>query len=262
MADYENFQIEREGSVAHVTIDSTSPMNTLNPEMGEELLDWTTTIPYEEEIRCVTLTGSGGAFGAGADLTRLDGGASDTAGFRRLASYLHDGISHLYRSPVPVVTGVNGVAAGAGFSMAILGDIVLVSDEARFEYAYPRIGLTGDGASTFLLPRLVGLRRAKEIVLKDEPIDPDRAVEIGLASEVVPAAELEDRVAEVGQDLASGPTWALGQTLRLLTESYSRDFESQMAEEAETIVEASTTEDFSRGFAAFFEKEDPEFVGR
>ena len=262
MAEYENFQIERDGSVAHVTIDSKSPLNALNPEMGEELLDWTTTIPYEDDIRCVTLTGSGDAFGAGADLTRLEGGASDTAGFRRLASYLHDGIIQLYRSPLPVVTGVNGVAAGAGFSMGIQGDIVLIRDEARFEYAYPRIGLTGDGASTFLLPRLVGLRRAKEIVLKDEPIDPERAVEIGLATEVVPADDLEDKIAEVGQELADGPTWALSQTLRLLTESYTRDFEGQMAAESETIVEASTTEDFSRGYEAFFQKEDPEFVGR
>lgn len=262
MADYDNFQIEREGPVARVVIDSTSRMNALNPEMGAELLDWSTTVPFEDDLRCLTLTAAGDVFGAGADLTRLSGDESDTSTVRALASQLHDAISHLHRAPVPIVTGVNGVAAGAGFSLAIMGDIVILGDRARLEFAYPRLGLTGDGASTFFLPRLVGLGRAKEIVLRDEPIGPERAVDLGLATEVVPAAALGERVSETAADLAARPTWALARTTRLLTESFDRELEGQMAAETETIAAATTTEDYERGYEAFFGDGEPEFVGR
>jgi len=261
MATYDNFRIERDGSIAHVTIDSESRLNALNPEMGVELLDWASSLPFEEDLRCLTISAAGDAFGAGADLTRLEGDESDTPTMRQLASQLHDAVSHLHRAPVPIVTGVNGVAAGAGFSIGILGDIVLLSDAARMEYAYPRLGLTGDGGSTFLLPRLVGLRRAKEIVLQDDPIGPERAVELGLATEVVPAADLETRVEETAAELASGPTWAMARTKRLLTESFGRELEAQMAAETESMAAATQTEDYSRAYEAFFEKEEPEFVG-
>lgn len=259
---YDNFVIEREGPVGRVTIDSQSRMNALNPEMGAELLDWASSLPFEEDIRCLAIDAAGDVFGAGADLTRLEGDESDSPGFRKLASQLHDAISHLHRAPIPIVTAVNGVAAGAGFSLALLGDIVLLSDSARMEFAYPRLGLTGDGASTFMLPRLVGLRRAKEIAIRDEPIGPEEAVSLGLASEVVPADELETRLLDTAADLASGPTWAMGQTKRLLTESFNRDIEGQMAAETETIAAATKTEDYHRGYNAFFGKEEPDFVGR
>ena len=160
------------------------------------------------------------------------------------------------------MTGVNGIAAGAGFSLAILGDIVLVSDAARFEYAYHRVGLTGDGGSTFLLPRMVGLRRAKEIVLRDDPISPERAVELGLATEVVPAAELEDRLAEEADRIAAGPTQAYGRMKRLLTESFDRDLAGQLAAETDAIARSTRTEDYERGFAAFFRGESADFVGK
>ena len=157
--------------------------------------------------------------------------------------------------------GIDGVAAGAGFGLALLPDLLLVSEDARLEFAYPRIGLTGDGGSTFFLPRLVGLRAAKEIALLDEPIDAERAVELGLANEVVPAHEFDERLDELASDVASGPTTALGSTARLLTESFDRSIESQLAVETDTIGQATATEDYERGFAAFFGDEDPEFVG-
>lgn len=259
---YDNFVVDRVGPVGRVTIDSQSRLNALNPEMGAELLDWSTSLPFEDDIRCLAIDAAGEAFGAGADLTRLSGDESDTPTIRKLASQLHDAVSHLHKAPVPIVTAVNGVAAGAGFSLALLGDIVLISDEARLEFAYPRLGLTGDGGSTFLLPRLVGLRRAKEIVIRDEPIDPEHAVDLGLASEVVPAGDLEDRLLETAEELAEGPTWAMARTKRLLAESFDRDLESQMAAETETIAAATRTEDFARAYEAFFKKDDPDFVGR
>lgn len=262
MTEYENFRIERDGAIAFVTIDSTSRLNALNPEMGAELVEWATTVPYEDDVRCLALDAAGEAFGAGADLTKLSGDRSDTPTIRKLAARLHDAISSLHRAPVPIVTGVNGVAAGGGFSLAITGDVVIASDEARFEFAYPKLGLTGDGGSTFFLPRLVGLRRAKEIVLRDEPIDPEEAVELGLASDVVPAGDLSDELASVARELAEGPTWAMARTKRLLTESFHRSLEGQMAAETEMMAGATETEDYQRAYEAFFEKDDPEFVGR
>lgn len=262
--DYENFHLDRddETGIARVTIDSTGPMNTLHGAMVEELLDLATTLGEDPGVRCIVLSGTDGFFGAGADLSRLSGDASDAVTIRRWASLLHDAVVQLHQAETPLITGVDGVAAGAGFSLAVAGDLVLLSDAARLEYAYPRVGLTGDGSSTFFLPRLVGLRRAKEIVLLDEPIDPERAVELGLATEVVPAEEFDERLDELAREIASGPTKALGATLRLLTESFDRTLEGQMAAETETIAGAIKTEDYRRGYEAFFEKEAPEFEGR
>lgn len=133
---------------------------------------------------------------------------------------------------------------------------------ARIEFAYPRIGLTGDGGTTFFLPRLVDMRTAKEILLLDEMIEPAAAVELGLATEVVASDEFDERHGELAARMADGPTVALGLTKRLMTESFDASLESQLAAETERIVAACRTADFSRGHAAFFAGEDPEFVGR
>lgn len=261
MSDHETLAVSREGAVASITIDRPSAMNTLTPTMVEELLEVAVGFSEDDTVRCLTLTGAGHTFGAGADLSRLEGNAADAESLRRLASVLHDAIVQLYQADTPLVTGVNGIAAGAGFSLAILGDIVLVSDAARFEYAYGRVGLTGDGGSTFHLPRLVGLRRAKEIVLRDDPIGPERAVELGIATEVVPDDELDDRLAAEAERIAGGPTAAYGRMKRLLTESFDRDLAGQLAAETDAIARSSHTSDYKRGYSAFFDGETPEFVG-
>lgn len=262
MADYENFSVERADGIVRVTIESTSRMNALNPRMARELLDVATALGADGDVRCIALTGTGEAYGAGADLSRLEGDERDATYLRRIASTLHDAIVQFHQAEKPVVVGVNGVAAGAGFSLAVLGDLVLMSEDARLEFAYPRIGLTGDGGSTFFLPRIVGLRNAMEIALLDEPIDAERAVELGLATEAVPADDLDDRLDEVAGRLADGPTRSLGRTKRLLVESFDRDLAGQLAAETDTIARSAHTEDYRRGIAAFFEDEPAEFVGR
>jgi 2-(1,2-epoxy-1,2-dihydrophenyl)acetyl-CoA isomerase len=171
-------------------------------------------------------------------------------------------VVQFHQSETPVVGGIDGIAAGAGFALALCPDLLVLSDEARLDFAYQRIGLTGDGGSTFFLPRLVGLRAAKELVLMDEAVTPERALDLGLANEVVPADEFDDRLAELAADIADGPTAALGNTMRLLTESYDRSLEAQLSAETDTIAEAVQTEDYERGFAAFFDKDDPDFTGQ
>lgn len=259
---YENLNIDQENGIARVTLDSTAGRNTVHLDMADELIEVAVTLGNDPDVRCIVLTHDGDFYGAGADLSQLDGDGSDAPIIRQLAGRLHEAIIQFHQAETPVLGGVDGVAAGAGFSLAILPDLVLLSDQARLEYAYPRIGLTGDGGSTFFLPRLVGLRAAKEIVLLDEPISPERAVRLGLATEVVDADEFDARLTELAEGLASGPTHALGKTKRLLTESFDAGLEAQLAAETDVIANATHTEDFARGLEAFFGESDPEFVGQ
>lgn len=261
MAQYENFDVTIADNAANVTIESTSSFNSLNRTLLEELLEISVALCENPSVRCITLTGQPDVFCAGADLSELKGTNADASTLRELASTLHDAIVQLYQAETPLITGVRGVAAGAGFSLAIFGDIVLMSDSSRFEYSYPRIGLTGDGGSTFFLPRLVGLRAAKEIVLLDEPISPERAAELGLVTRVVPDEDFEGELANLTEQVAAGPTSALGSTSRLLTESFDRSLEAQLAAETEVIAKAAHTTDYHRGHEAFFSDDTPEFIG-
>ncbi len=262
-SNYENIQVTRENEVGRITLDSTSKLNALNSRMAKELFEATTGLTEEEEVRCIVLTGHGEAFSAGADLEEFDTtDERDASDFRQLAPVFHNVVLQLHQAPKPVITGVNGVAVGAGFSMAILGDLVLIQEGAYLQYGYPRIGLTGNGGSTFSLPRLVGLRRAREIALLNEPIKPPQAVDWGLATEVVSPDLFEERLMELAQQIAQGPTIALGRTRKLLSESFDRGLADQMARETDMIAQSSLTEDFQRGVRAFQQGEDPEFVGR
>jgi 2-(1,2-epoxy-1,2-dihydrophenyl)acetyl-CoA isomerase len=247
--------------VAHVVLDGPGPMNALDLSTATELRDAATALADHDDVRCIAITGEEGAFSAGANLMRFDGTAEDASRMRRLVGTLHDAVAQFHTAEVPVVTGVNGVAAGAGFGLAIMGDLVLVSDDARFEFAYPRIALVADAGATFFLPRVVGYRRAMEIVLRDDPIGPADAVDLGLATETVPHEQFHDRLDEIAHDLAAGPTVAHGLAKRLLLESFDRDFESQLAAEREAMATASRTDDWERGHAAFFEDQRPDFVG-
>ena len=136
-----------------------------------------------------------------------------------------------------------------------------MAESARFEFAYPRIGLSADGGSSYFLPRLVGLRRAQEIAFRDEPVGAEEAVGMGLATEAVPDEELEDRLAEEAAQLADGPTLAHAATKALLRQSLDRQLDEQMATEASTIAGLTGTDDYQIGIEAFFAKESPEFRG-
>ncbi|WP_227353920.1 enoyl-CoA hydratase/isomerase family protein [Haladaptatus salinisoli] len=258
MAAFEHLTVERADDVARVTMDRPETHNAMHRAMAAELRTVTADL-HEDDSRCIVLTGTDGAFNTGADLSVLSGDADDARTLRKIASSLHRAIENLVRAPKPVVTGVNGVAAGGGFGLALAGDVVLLADDARFEFAYPRVGLSADGGSTFFLPHLVGLRRAKEIALLDEPIAPDDAVEMGLATEV--ADDFDARLAELAAELADGPTRAYGATKRLLNRSSGRDLSAQMAAETDAIARMTKTADYGRGLAGFFGEDAPEFEG-
>jgi 2-(1,2-epoxy-1,2-dihydrophenyl)acetyl-CoA isomerase len=262
MPEYDSLAVDVDDGVATVRFDDPESRNALDLSVAEELVTAATTLGEDPDVRCLVLTHTGDFFCTGADLGTFEGNASDAPTIRQLASRLHDAVVQLHQSETPVIGGIDGIAAGAGFGFALVPDLLVLSDEARLEFAYQRIGLTGDCGSTFFLPRLVGLRAAKELVLLDEPVVPERALDLGIANEVVPSDEFDDRLAEMAGQVAEGPTAALGKTMRLLTESYDRNLTEQLAAETDTIADAIQTEDFERGFAAFFGDGDPEFTGR
>jgi 2-(1,2-epoxy-1,2-dihydrophenyl)acetyl-CoA isomerase len=259
---YDNFAVSRDDDIVTVRMDSTSTMNGFSPEFLEEFREITMGLREDDSVRAVVLTGSKDAYSVGADIAPFDGDERDGRRLRYLASTLHEVVRELLQLRAPLITAVNGVAAGAGFSLALLGDVVLVSDEASLRFAYPAIGLTGDGASTFLLPRLVGLRKAREIVLMDEPIAPTEAVSLELATEMVPDSELAAHADDVAAELAAGPTVAYGETKRLLLESFDRSLEEQLAAETNAMARATKTADYRRGYEAFFGDEEATFEGQ
>lgn len=253
--------VERTDGVGRVVMDRPERNNSINRAMADDLRDAAIDLMEDDAVRAIVVTGSGGTFNTGADLSTLEGDESDGARLRQLATQLHAAVEHLAGGPKPVVSGINGVVAGGGIGLAVGMDIVIMSEEARIEFAYPRIGVSGDGGSTYYLPRLVGLRRALDIALLDKAIPAGEAVDLGLASEAVPADEFDDRVAEVATELAAGPTLAHAATKALLRESLDRGHGAQLAAEAESIAALTDTEDYARGIEAFFEKEQAEFTG-
>ena len=259
---YETIDVERADGVARVTMARPDAHNSLDRTMARELRDATLALVDDRDVRCLVLIGEGEAFNTGADLTTLEGDSSDARRLRHIATRLHTTIRHLAEARMPVVTGVNGVAAGAGFGLALAGDIVLLSEDARLEYAYPRIGLSGDGGATYVLPRLVGLRQALSITLLDEPIPAEEAVELGLATEAVPAEEFNDRLAEVATDLADGPTRAYAAIKRLLRGSYGHSLGTHLTAETDSLARLADTDDYVYGYEAFFGDDEPSFTGR
>lgn len=261
MPEYEHVAVERGDAVGRIVMDRPGKNNAMDARMAGEIRDAAIELVEDDDLRCIVLTGTGATFNTGADLTTLSGDESDGARLRGIAGRLHAAVSELARAPKPVVTGVNGVVAGGGIGLALCGDVVLAAESARFEFAYPRIGLSADGASTYFLPRLVGLRRAQEIALRDEPVPAEEAVEIGLATEAVPDDEFDDRLAEEAASLAEGPTRAYAVTRRLLRESFERGLDEQMAVEADELAGLTATADYARGIEAFLGDEAAEFEG-
>lgn len=257
--DYHEF--ERRDDVAWLVLDRPDANQSLSVEMADELHRLTTHAATKDDLRAIVLTSSGEPFCTGADLRTFEGDETDERRLWAIARRLHGAIKQLVTAPKPVVTAVPGVAAGGGFGLALVGDLVYLSEDARLEFAYPRIGLSGDGGASFLLPRLVGLRTAREIALLDEPIDPPDAVELGLATKAVPGDSLEAIVDGIARELASGPTRGFGRFKQLTWDSYGRDFEEQLRAEVEVIARLARTEDFARGIDGFSTGTDPTFIG-
>jgi 2-(1,2-epoxy-1,2-dihydrophenyl)acetyl-CoA isomerase len=255
----ETLQVERDGGVVTVTFDRPEKKNAINGLMFDELRQVFREIGASNDDRAVVITGAGGDFCAGADLTDPSRGEKHQLAFMRGVA---DMILALHDLPQPTIAKVPGVAVGIGCNIALHCDLIVASDEARFSEIFAKRGLIVDGGGTWLLPRLLGIHRAKELALFADIISAKEAADLGLVNRVVPAAELDAFVDDWARRLASGPPIALGMTKKLLNEGLTSTLAQALEAEAMGQTITVTTEDTQEALAAFIQKRDPVFKGR
>jgi len=260
---YENLMLDIADGVATITLNRPDAFNALTLAFARELFSAVLEVGEDPGVRCVVITGAGKAFCGGGDVKEFTQSLPRIGVLlKELTTYIHGAVSRLVRAPKPVITAVNGVAAGGGFSLALAGDLVVAAESARFTMAYSRIGATPDGSSSYWLPRLVGVRRAAELFYTNRVLTAKEAMEWGIVTRVVPDAELSDSVRRLAGELAQGPTLALGRGKLLFHSSTTESLETQMELESQLIAASGHTEDFAEGVRAFVEKRPPAFKGR
>ena len=253
-------ELDAEAGVATITLNRPEALNALTVPMKEALLAAFRRLERDKAIRAVILTGAGRAFCAGQDLReRLEPGAAPL-GIEVRERY-NPIIRAMRRLPKPIVGAINGVAAGAGASLAMACDIRIASDAASFALAFGRVGLVPDSGATWFLPRLVGATRAAELALLNDPVSAADAVRLGLVGRAVPAAELATEARAVADRLAAGAPRAIALTKRALDAAWTHDLDAALEYEAHLQDLAGRTKDHAEGMAAFMEKRTPRFTG-
>ena len=254
---HEHVRVDRDGDVATVTIDRDGKMNACTPDM------WAAIGRAFDEIgrsdaRVAVVTGANGDFCAGADLWSARSERKGVDSMRDIAAT----VMAVHGCPKPVVAKVDGVAVGAGFGLALAADLMFCSDRARFSLIFAKRGLSLDFGTSWLLPRRVGLHRAKRMAFTGDVIDAATAAEIGFVNEVVPVDELDKTVDEVALQIASGPPIALSMTKRMLDNSSTAPLSQALESEATAQTVNFGTDDLREALTAFTEKRSPEFRGR
>jgi 2-(1,2-epoxy-1,2-dihydrophenyl)acetyl-CoA isomerase len=254
--------LERDGAVARLTLNRPDAANALDMPLARALVDAAIECDGDPAIRCVVLTGAGRMFCAGGDVP-LMAAAGDRVGATvgELAGTLHMAMSRFARMDKPLVTLVNGPAAGAGYGLALSGDVVLAARSAVFAAAYGALGVSPDGGLTWLLPRLVGLRRAQEIIISNRTVDAAEAEAIGMITRAVDDGELAAEGAKVAARLARSATGAIGRMRGLLLSSFENGWETHLELEARGIAAAVAGPEGREGVAAFLAKRKPDFTG-
>ena len=255
-------RFERDGAIARIVLDRPQAGNAIDLDMARALLEAAQRCEDDASIRCVVITGAGRLFCAGGDIAAFSAAGDAVPEFlRELATTLHKALMRFARMRKPLVTVVNGPAAGAGLSLAIIGDVVLAARSAHFSSAYGSLGLTPDGGMSWWLPRVVGLRRAQEIILTGRRLSAEEAASLGLATLVVDDAELAAQAQAYAQRLAVAPSAAIGAARQLLLDGETRSLSDQLDAEIEAIVAAGASDECREGVAAFVEKRKPNFIG-
>lgn len=255
----ETLLVERAGGIVTITMNRPEKKNAANGAMWDELLATFREIAASSDDRVVVLTGAGGAFCSGADVSGM--GGRETHGLTSMR-HISDVATALYRLPQPTIAKVRGVAAGAGMNMALLCDLIVASETARFSEIFARRGLTIDFGGSWALPRRVGLHRAKELTLLTDIIDASEADRMGLVNRVIPDGELDPFVDGWATRLASGPPIALAQSKRLLNNAVGATLEQALDEEGAAQTVNFATRDTAEAVSAFMEKREPTFHGR
>ena len=261
---YNKLKLTTEGKVLVITLSDPATMNAAGVDMAAELGQALAEAAKPDSgVRAIVITGEGRGFCSGANLQPSGAGGGERlaqAGDALKTTY-NPMVTAVRNSPIPIVTAVNGAAAGVGCSIALLGDIIVAGESAYFLQAFRRIGLIPDGGSTYILPRLIGRARAMEMALLGERVPAAKALKWGLINRVVPDAELMPTAMAIAAELANGPA-SLGLTRQTIWAALDSDWASQLDREAEGQNVAGRTEDFREGVAAFLQKRPAQFAGR
>jgi 2-(1,2-epoxy-1,2-dihydrophenyl)acetyl-CoA isomerase len=260
----ETLLLARNGDVATLTLNRPESLNVLNGAMIDALVARTAALANDATVRCVVIRGAGMHFMAGGDIRMFAEHLASTPEqrqreFSAVVARVHAAIEQLRRLPQPVIASVHGAVAGFGLSLMCACDLAIAADTTYFTSAYRHIGLTPDGGSTWTLPRLVGAKKAMEIVLLGERFDAHEALRMGLVNRVVPEPSLTDATFSIADALASGPALAITQGKRLINEAQSQSLSSQLAAEAASFGACAARSDFVEGIRAFLDKRPPRF---
>ena len=260
--DYQTLNFDVDSGVATITLNRPEALNAMSPAMAKELHEVALQIDANNSVRAVILTGIGKAFCAGGDL-----GAFVAAGEQartlilQMTGDLHLALSRLSRNRAPVIAAVNGTAAGAGFSLAMAADLAIAEEQAVFTMAYTNAGLSPDGSSTYFMPRKIGDRRTRELMLTNRVLTAPEALDWGVVNQVVESGGSLAAARVLAAGMAQGPTEAYAQVKRLLDSSFSQSLETQMELEARAIADQVASVDGQEGMLAFVEKRKPQFRG-
>lgn len=252
-----------DGQIATLTLNRPESGNALDMALAKALFDAALQCDLDETIRCVVLTGTGRMFCAGGDIHAFAHSQGSAPAFiNELVGICHMAVTRLMRMAKPLLVVVNGPAAGAGLSLALAGDIVLAAKSAHFTAAYTGIGLSPDVGMSWLLPRVVGLRKAQEMILTNRRLTADEAEAAGLITRAVDDGILAAERDACALNLSRAPTRSIGAAKSLLIESYNAPLEQQLEREARTITASSRTEEFQEGLRAFLERRRPDFASK
>jgi len=261
---FKHVTLDFDGAVAILKLDHQEVMNAVSIDMlgglGEALDE---IDDRKADVRCLVITGAGRAFCTGANLQGRNNNVTKSRGAgAALETAFHPFLRRLQNLHCPIVTAVNGPAAGAGMSFALMGDLILCARSSYFLQAFRRIGLVPDCGSTWLLPRLIGKARSVELSLLGERLPAEKALEWGLVNRVYDDAALMDETMKLAHDLANGPTIALSLIRKLYWDSPENSFEDQINLEVQSQRTAGAAEDFKEGVTAFLEKRPAKFTGK
>lgn len=261
---YENIKFEMLGSVCIVTLNRPDSLNALTLAVAREFKA-AIAEAVERNARAIVLTGAGRAFCAGGDLREMQKIAAQDgrieAFFDEPLRELNECIMLIRRTPLPFIAAVHGAASGGGCNLALACDLVIAGEGARFNQAFVKIGLSPDCGGTFILPRLVGWRRATQLMMTGEVVTAPNALAMGMINVVVADDQLIAQAMAIADGLAQAPTAALGRVKELLEASAKNDYSEQLELERKAQIESGLTKDFKEGVAAFIEKRSPKFVG-